>query len=105
MVEIAKWGKINQSKFWDFVGLSLFNISIGISVNISQASSFSLGNSEGQIKVVKAAVELVSEASQLEEVANSINPKNPRQKQAVREINADISQSKDVLNKIVQEEF
>lgn len=105
MVGIQKWGRINQSKFWDFVGLSLFNVSIGISVNISQANSLFFGNSEGQIKVVKVAVELASEASQLEEVANGINPKNPRQKQAIREINADISQSKDTLNKIVQEEF
>lgn len=103
MVEIAKWGKINQSKFWDFVGLSLFNLSIGISVGIARADNFILMNNSGQLAVAKAAIELSSEAERLQKITNSIKPKKPREKKSLEQINSSIVDSKENINKVVND--
>ena len=105
MVEIAKWGKINQSKFWDFAGLSLFNLSIGISIGIARADNFILSSNSGQLAVAKAAIQLNSNAEELKKVANKINPKGTSQKKDLNEISSDISDTQKNLNKIVEEEF
>jgi hypothetical protein len=103
MVELTKWGRINQSKFWDFVGLSLFNLSIGISVGIARADNFILSNNSGQLAVAKAAILLNSKAEELENITNSIKPDKEREKQNLKQINGNIIETKESLNTIVED--
>lgn len=101
MVEITKWGKINQSRFWDFVGLSLFNLSIGISVGIAKADNFILSNNAGQLAVARAVIELSSEAEELQKITNSVKSKKFVEKQNLEQINSDITETKENLNEII----
>ena len=47
MVITNIWTQVNKSKFWDFVGVSLLNISIGISISIAKSDSFIFNESTG----------------------------------------------------------
>lgn len=67
--------KLIQSSLPTFIGLSLFNISIGLSVAIAKTDTLSVGYKTNSLTLAKKAVELKNEAEKIEKLATQISKK------------------------------
>lgn len=67
--------KLIHSSLPTFIGLSLFNISIGLSVAIAKTDTLSVGYKTNSLTLAKKAVELRNEAEKIERLATEISKK------------------------------
>lgn len=97
MVIANNWKQINKSRFWDFAGISLINMSIGISISIAKSNNFVFGNSSANFTIARTANELSKNLEKLEELNDKIPQKDREKKELVFEILNELKISKENL--------
>ena len=76
MVIQRYYTKNKGEHFWIALGISLINISIGLSIAIARTDSLSFGHKGNSLTLTKKAIKLNNEVQKLEELAIEIEKKS-----------------------------